>query len=308
VNDLVMHLEALVEAFARKIAALAIDVAEQKGRADRLEGELDELRREYVPGYPLRAAPPAETFAPCGYQLNGNGSRCNLPENHHGAPLAEINRLRAELAAEKKRAMELSTSVEDLIEQRQFDAEAHADTRAQLDKVRHDCDEMIRTFDEVEAQREAEESAHAATKVQLGRAVALLTSIHRKWEHVAMWSGAMQDIKLAIDELSSDSDSKDAAEAWRELLAAYASHNQRGEDGPCECDYCKAFAALAADDAPRGVGRVCSTCNDTHLMPLGDDEVMCTRCPRPCQKCRVGGNGAYCSTTPCACDCHGGDS
>lgn len=51
---------------------------------------------------------------------------------------------------------------------------------------------------------------------------------------------------------------------------------------------------------------VCSTCEDTHLMPLGEDrQVMCTRCPVPCRKCATdNGVGAYCSTTPCGCGCH----
>lgn len=48
----------------------------------------------------------------------------------------------------------------------------------------------------------------------------------------------------------------------------------------------------------------CETCKDTHMMTLGDREVMCTHCPVPCQKCRAGGNGAYCASTPCACTCH----
>lgn len=53
---------------------------------------------------------------------------------------------------------------------------------------------------------------------------------------------------------------------------------------------------------------VCSTCNDTHRMSLGDREVMCTRCPTPCERCRQRtagcGAGAYCAVTPCACPCH----
>jgi hypothetical protein len=64
---------------------------------------------------------------------------------------------------------------------------------------------------------------------------------------------------------------------------------------------------------------VCSTCQDTHEMtihrPSGDEQtVMCTRCPRPCDRCRQGagtpgvGLGPYCATTPCACDCHHGGS
>ena len=49
---------------------------------------------------------------------------------------------------------------------------------------------------------------------------------------------------------------------------------------------------------------VCATCEDTHHMALGEREVPCTRCPRPCQTCRLEGKGAYCTTTPCGCACH----
>ncbi len=49
---------------------------------------------------------------------------------------------------------------------------------------------------------------------------------------------------------------------------------------------------------------VCTTCNDTHTMTLGDRSVMCTRCPVPCSRCRAGGTGAFCAATPCACSCH----
>lgn len=48
---------------------------------------------------------------------------------------------------------------------------------------------------------------------------------------------------------------------------------------------------------------VCSTCRDTHRMRLRDREVMCTRCPVPCARCRAG-KAPFCETTPCACDCH----
>lgn len=53
---------------------------------------------------------------------------------------------------------------------------------------------------------------------------------------------------------------------------------------------------------------VCSTCNDTHKMGLGERMVMCTACPYPCDRCRLGGRGAYCSETPCACSCHSKDA
>ena len=51
---------------------------------------------------------------------------------------------------------------------------------------------------------------------------------------------------------------------------------------------------------------ICSTCNDTHTMTLGDREVMCTRCPVPCDRCQQGTppTAPYCATTPCPCSCH----
>lgn len=49
---------------------------------------------------------------------------------------------------------------------------------------------------------------------------------------------------------------------------------------------------------------ICKQCNDTHRMELNESEVGCTACPSPCQRCRTGGNGAYCTVTPCACTCH----
>lgn len=53
----------------------------------------------------------------------------------------------------------------------------------------------------------------------------------------------------------------------------------------------------------------CLACRDTHEMTLtsenGDERtVMCTRCPIPCPKCRIRGNGPFCASTPCPCECH----
>lgn len=52
---------------------------------------------------------------------------------------------------------------------------------------------------------------------------------------------------------------------------------------------------------------ICEVCRDTHTMQLPSSEVMCTHCPVPCQTCRRGGTGAFCETTPCACECHQND-
>lgn len=55
---------------------------------------------------------------------------------------------------------------------------------------------------------------------------------------------------------------------------------------------------------------ICEKCKDTHKMPAWNesgDIWPCTFCPRPCQRCRESGVGAYCGTTPCMCDCHKDD-
>jgi len=48
----------------------------------------------------------------------------------------------------------------------------------------------------------------------------------------------------------------------------------------------------------------CEKCHDTHVIKCWDQDIMCTHCPVPCQKCRAGGNGPYCEHTPCDCSCH----
>jgi hypothetical protein len=61
------------------------------------------------------------------------------------------------------------------------------------------------------------------------------------------------------------------------------------------------------ESEPGATPPVCSTCNDTHRMTLGErlGHVPCTHCPRPCRAC-AGDNGrlAYCAKTPCPCACH----
>jgi hypothetical protein len=67
---------------------------------------------------------------------------------------------------------------------------------------------------------------------------------------------------------------------------------------------CGAAMVLGTD------GPVCSVCNDTHTMTLGDEmgfdarQVMCTHCPVPCESCRSKPQGPYCAKTPCGCECH----
>ncbi len=62
----------------------------------------------------------------------------------------------------------------------------------------------------------------------------------------------------------------------------------------------RAVADLIAKKFPT----TCEICQDTHRMTVGDRSAMCTHCPIPCQRCRSGGIGAFCATTPCMCECH----
>lgn len=54
--------------------------------------------------------------------------------------------------------------------------------------------------------------------------------------------------------------------------------------------------------------KTCTVCSDSHRMTLGERDVPCTFCPRPCEACRGFYQGvrlgAYCETTPCPCSCH----
>lgn len=55
---------------------------------------------------------------------------------------------------------------------------------------------------------------------------------------------------------------------------------------------------------------ICEYCKDTHKMTWHDDgeyetrEVMCTRCPTPCNECGGKPLGPFCVKTPCDCKCH----
>ena len=69
----------------------------------------------------------------------------------------------------------------------------------------------------------------------------------------------------------------------------------------------RCIGALSCPQAPEvePTKPVCSTCNDTHRMSFGErDDVSCTRCPTPCERCRRPFGAPYCETTPCACSCH----
>jgi DNA repair exonuclease SbcCD ATPase subunit len=153
-----------------------------------------------------------------------------------------------------------------------------ADTRAQLAKVRHDRDEMIRTFDEVEAQRDAaneriaflefsvtdrrrqkdeEMAAHAATKAQLARAMAILPDALLWVEAESINLSDAMPYEACIDEIKAilaDADSKDTGEAWEQGQTAIEllSHAARPEWPTWEA---ARKALMAKVDARRGSGQ-----------------------------------------------------
>lgn len=84
---------------------------------------------------------------------------------------------------------------------------------------------------------------------------------------------------------------------------AFGWSDDAGAPLPCDCS---PPTTLPGVEPAIAQGPVCTRCNDTHRMQLGDREVACTFCPVPCQKCRGGGGlDAYCGAWPCPCACHG---
>lgn len=161
---------------------------------------------------------------------------------------SQISRLRAELAAAREHiAVDEKLANEEIARLTRAADSARKDADAVRAEARRNADEDTNAW----ARAKLAEAAHAAITAKLGRAVDAIEVAKRD---MPIWD-CIPAVREALDAILADADGTQAAAAWRELQAAYASHNQRGEDGPCECDYCKAFAALAAVDARRGGGR-----------------------------------------------------
>jgi hypothetical protein len=97
-----------------------------------------------------------------------------------------------------------------------------------------------------------------------------------------------------------------ASRRARERADAASSSSPTGTEAqeawPCTCLHEHESACPLAPAPEAEEAAVCSVCNDTHRMP--STGWLCTHCPVPCQKCRIGGTGPFCATTPCGCDCH----
>jgi hypothetical protein len=135
---------------------------------------------------------------------------------------------------------------------------------------------------------------------ELARAVdgRLSRALVRERQITARLTKQMEDTALLLDQQREDREANDR------IHSAFASAVPVICDGVTVEDLNHRLdAELAANPDP-----VCSTCKDTHSMPLNGTEVMCTRCPVPCERCRrQDPQGPYCATTPCACGCHGAD-
>jgi hypothetical protein len=217
------------------------------GHLSRLEGERDRLRAQLGD-----ASVDAPDFAVDWEQAAHDRDIVIIGKD------GEIDRLRAELAAEKAAHADLNTragEVRIVAEQRHAELAA---ANAKLTNVEADFDRLMRETAQLRA-------ANAAITAKLGRAVEMINVLANHLQSAAdviadcdvldpedEEDQEVRDLIAAARTLANDADGTQAAEAWLELVAAYASHNQRGEDGPCECDYCKAFGALAAVDARRG--------------------------------------------------------
>lgn len=151
------------------------------------------------------------------------------------------------------------------------------------------CDAMMDRWERQARRRAADATAMTDTKLREA-----VRGFLEMWDkpHVGNPHFEIAALRAALDE-PPEQDSPDFTHPCTTELAArgYKRVNRAPEQAP---------------------GPVCTQCNDTHMMPWQEDvdgnyerKVMCTRCPVPCQKCRAGGNGAFCGETPCACNCHG---
>ena len=104
-------------------------------------------------------------------------------------------------------------------------------------------------------------------------------------------------------------------DSWLQLKKQVGPSTACGEQGEHEGSLLlligeHLYKPSAPVEEPPDEEPVCSYCGDTHRVEYYDDERgqpvnrMCTHCPTPCQRCRQGGNGPYCESTPCACACH----
>lgn len=282
-SELALHIELVVETFARKIAALAIDAVEQKQRAERAEAEVERLRREYEPGY----KPGAPTETPV--------SMRNMR--------AWYEQARAELAAEKKRAQEVHESQLRHAEARDVDlaemrtalaaanetierlttlanneraawevaVNAHAATSAQLATAKAEIALLRDERDEARDHEMRAKEALGATSVKLGRAVEMVNVLANHLESAAdviadcdvlepedEEDQEVRDLIAAARTLAADADGTQAAAYVSELEAVYEAGKRMREIHFAGDDAAAAWGALdealAAVDARRGQG------------------------------------------------------
>lgn len=228
-DGLAFHLELLVETFARKIAALAIDAGEQKGRADRAEAEVERLRVEYEPGHPVARDAALHDFD-------------------------VIDGLRAELAAETKRADQweheakanASKLVGEMNQRRQI-TELRTQIKGLEKQVEHEREGCTKRRRDKTAQWKALEASRDAATAKLGRAVSALRRAQQCVE--AIDEPALDE---EIDAILADAESKAAGEAFAaadEYRKAFPHATAAQWDR-----FYAAFEALATGDARRGGG------------------------------------------------------
>ena len=238
-SNVAEQIEALVETFARKIAAQAIDIAEQNGRADQLQRELDAMRAE-IDERRRRYFLVADAVA---------------RESESAEQLADIARqTRADLAAANEEIARWKEGVEELTAtgaayQAQLAAanEETAHWRAVatwcskhsvMQPCQHCPDERI------VAKLGEETTRRSEMHMRLGRALAALRMVRHN-----VTGDQEQHKRDEIDAILADDESKAAGEAWGELEAVYEAARFAFNSGTWPKAW---FDALAKVDARRG--------------------------------------------------------
>jgi hypothetical protein len=247
-------------------------------------------------GYMLRAG---DEYTNALAQLTAASLLASELRERAGRHVSDYNGLLATLQAETMRA-----------ERAERDIRSIADASARWSRGDLNTEEFCGTIAEAEHQLDQAATPAPPSEAQGGKGEA-------EWWKVNPW-GLMAELSTKLTNsanqreairtaLAALSDLPDTVR--RDLIAALRSQptpTGEAKDKSCGCWPPPSLrnGKHHEDCEFHVVAPVCQRCGDSHWIDTERGREMCTACPVPCEKCRRGGGGAYCSATPCPCGCH----